>query len=51
VGIVGGEGSFGTVGIVGTELLAFEIISVPLEAASRVCFARLSNPSFIEEDT
>ena len=41
----------GAVGIAGIELRALFIISEALDAASCVCFARLSNPCFIEEDT
>ena len=51
VGIVGMLGIGGAVGIGGIELLAFVIMSEALAAASCVCFARLSNPSFIAEDT
>jgi hypothetical protein len=50
-GIVGMFGIGGAVGIAGIELRALFIISEALDAASCVCFARLSNPCFIEEDT
>jgi hypothetical protein len=48
VGIVGIGGA---VGIAGIELRALFIMSEALAAASCVCFARLSNPCFIEEET
>jgi hypothetical protein len=50
-GAVGIVGIGGAVGIAGIELRALFIISEALAAASCVCFARLSNPCFIEEET
>jgi hypothetical protein len=49
VGILGAVGIAGIAGILGAVGIAG--IAGILEAAARVCSARLANPSFIEEDT